>query len=768
LSHTWRGIAVTLLIAGLTLVFFLPLLSQPNALLWPASGLGSDVAYINWPLQTYYADTLRAAGSYPLWDSRFMLGRPLAGDPHVLWGYPLNLLLLWLPTPLALNLFVVFHVFLAGLGMFSLLRRGFQVTHPAALLGALAFMFMPKFMSQVVGGVLAFGLAWVPWVWLGVRVAALERNAFAGALGGAALALLSPLHIQITYYAAVTSASYFIWLIVVAWRQARPRRWPGSALIAGAAFLITFGMLSAPIWLSLVELLPYTSRQGFTLREAGFFQLPAPVLITLFAPSQFQFPEWMTYLGVAPLALAAAAWLGPRRADTWFFILLAVFAAIYSLGTQTPLFEFVFRFLPGAGFLRVPTRLWAFAGAAVAVMAGLGVDALFTPAIPAFIARRRAWLKRLTLAYLAALAAALAAVSWMVGRFQGQLLVTLLTVLCLAGLTFTLARGRLSRPTLLLGLAFAILFDLKPLAASFFTLEQPRQSFLASSPALDFLAAQPQLFRVYSTHRDLNYAAAAERGVETLDGAVSFQLAHAVEIIKAATGCELEGFATGVPPCLTSEIDPEAYRTARPNAALLGLLNVKYVISAFELSEPGLRLVKLADHLLIYENDAWLPRAFVVETIDVAPDPATALTRVRVGRPDQVAYLLTGAGQSRAAGGSPAFRPAQILARGPGHYRLAALGPGVLVFSETWVPGWQARVDGAPVPVHRADYAVLGVNLPSGEHVVELTYSPRGWRVGWPAMTASAVGLAAWVVWRLFRVNHRPRWRLQRSAPPDL
>jgi hypothetical protein len=110
----------------------------------------------------------------------------------------------------------------------------------------MAFMFMPKFMAQTVGGVLALGLAWVPLVWLGVRLAAKEGHHFAGALGGAALALLTPIHIQITYYAAATSVAYFVWPQVSdglaqlrsgqhpAFRQSRP------ALTAFGVFTASF------------------------------------------------------------------------------------------------------------------------------------------------------------------------------------------------------------------------------------------------------------------------------------------------------------------------------------------------------------------------------------------------------------------------------------------------------------------------------------------------------------------------------------------------
>ena len=757
-----RAAGVGLLFVGLAFIFFFPLLQKPQQLLWPASGLGSDVAYINWPVQTYYRDQLRATGAFPLWDSRFMLGRPLAGDPHVLWLYPLNALLLILPTVAALNVFMIAHVVVAGAGMFALLRRGFHTSGAAALIGALAFMFMPKFMAQSMGGVLAFGLAWVPLVWLGVRVAVKEGNVFAGAVGGAALALLTPTHIQITYYAAVTAACYAGWLLIAATRARRRQGqpWiPYRAMGATAAFAISFALLAAPIWLSLVELLPYTSRQSFTVAEASFYQLPAALLATLFAPSQFQFPEWTMYLGVAPMMLALAATIGPRRRETIFFGVLVLFALVYALGNQTPLFGLVFRLVPGASFLRVPTRLWALAGAAAALLAGLGVDALGTPALRRWTDKHARALTLLTAAYVVALAAALCVVGLMARQWQGQIAVVGLVVVGMAGLARAFSRGQLSRPALLVGVCLAVGVDLMPLARTFFTLEDPATSFMRPSAALDFIAAQPGLFRTYATHRELGYAATAAAWLETMDGALSFQLAHAVAIIKAASGCELDGFATGVPPCLTSEIDPEAYRTAQPKGALLGLLNVKYVVSSFALTDPALRPVLTDGALTVYENDAWLPRAFVVSRVEAQPDEAAALTATRQGTPERVAYVAAASAPWVGQAETPP-RPAEIVERAAGYYRLQAEGEGWLVFSETWAPGWTARVNGETAPLYRTDGALLGLYVPPGPQSIELVYAPLGRRIGFPLLL---LGLSILAVWGAGKI-----WRRAKPAPESV
>jgi hypothetical protein len=60
---------------------------------------------------------------------------------------------------------------------------------------------------------------------------------------------------------------------------------------------------------------------------------------------------------------------------------------------------------------------------------------------------------------------------------------------------------------------------------------------------------------------------------------------------------------------------------------------------------------------------------------------------------------------------------------------------GLLVVSQPFYPGWQARVDGERTPIHRVDYLLQGVPLEAGSHRVELSYQP----LRWPAIVSLAV-----------------------------
>jgi uncharacterized membrane protein YfhO len=52
------------------------------------------------------------------------------------------------------------------------------------------------------------------------------------------------------------------------------------------------------------------------------------------------------------------------------------------------------------------------------------------------------------------------------------------------------------------------------------------------------------------------------------------------------------------------------------------------------------------------------------------------------------------------------------------------------VLSDADYPGWQARVDGRPVSIHRANYLLRAVPVEAGQHRVEVYYDPPLFKVG--------------------------------------
>ena len=77
---------------------------------------------------------------------------------------------------------------------------------------------------------------------------------------------------------------------------------------------------------------------------------------------------------------------------------------------------------------------------------------------------------------------------------------------------------------------------------------------------------------------------------------------------------------------------------------------------------------------------------------------------------------------------------------------------GYLVLTRSHDRGWEARLDGAEVPLSAADLALSAVLVPAGTHRLELAYRPVAFRVGAALSVASLVVLVGLVL-----AGQRPR-----------
>jgi hypothetical protein len=78
-------------------------------------------------------------------------------------------------------------------------------------------------------------------------------------------------------------------------------------------------------------------------------------------------------------------------------------------------------------------------------------------------------------------------------------------------------------------------------------------------------------------------------------------------------------------------------------------------------------------------------------------------------------------------------------------------GEGFLVLLDSWFPGWRARVDGRETPVLRANHFFRAVQLGAGEHRVEFTYEPAGFRDGVLICFATLLAVLAGSAIAIFR-----------------
>ena len=183
---------------------------------WPATVLEGaffvqDVMVQNHPFRDFFARALRE-GQLPLWNAAINCGFPLFAEGQAGPLYPPNVILaLLLPTWAALNWNIVLHLWLAGAGMYALVRA-FGAVRPAALCAGLCYALSGYMVVRAMSPNFIAVCAWLPLLfWLVDRL--LNRRHFFYVLLFALVIGLQLLagHPQAALYGAVAVAGYWLY-----------------------------------------------------------------------------------------------------------------------------------------------------------------------------------------------------------------------------------------------------------------------------------------------------------------------------------------------------------------------------------------------------------------------------------------------------------------------------------------------------------------------------------------------------------------------------
>jgi hypothetical protein len=139
----------------------------------------------------------------------------------------------------------------------------------------------------------------------------------------------------------------------------------------------------------------------------------------------------------------------------------------------------------------------------------------------------------------------------------------------------------------------------------------------------------------------------------------------------------------------------------------------------------------------VYERTSAPGRAWLVHDALLASDDEAALAALDDPGLDplQTAVITTEDGALPDLGSVPpgsGTESVRIIAYEPERIELAAsvAQPALLILADAHYPGWEAWLDGSPVPIYRANLMFRAMALPPGEHTVTFTYRPSSWRTG--------------------------------------
>jgi hypothetical protein len=194
-------------------------------------------------------------------------------------------------------------------------------------------------------------------------------------------------------------------------------------------------------------------------------------------------------------------------------------------------------------------------------------------------------------------------------------------------------------------------------------------------------------------------------------------------------------------PLVLPKVDQDRLRYL----SFLGVSRILQPAADPVLRVEGLRVIYDKPDARIYANDAALPRAFVVGARRRVDDAYAAITAESFDpRRDAVVESGPSSGEAGLAG------PAQILHTENDRQvvETRTTRPGILVVSESWAPGWHSTLGGEELEVERVDYLFRGVKVPAGTHIVEFTYRPLSWTIGWIVSLVALVGLIGGLLWR--------------------
>lgn len=329
------------------------------------------------PLETFFHNEM-LAGRLPAWNGEISWGFPVIASAQIGFFYPPLLLTRWLPIWLYLPLNLAGHLIALALGTFYFLKS-LGRSDSASYLGAVSFTLGAFIVQHLTHLNIIFAIAWFPWQILTASKFVLRSSK--GNLALLSLALAIPFlagQIQIPFLMALVASAYFLYSN----HSNAIRRLVSLSAVA----LLAFGIAAAQLFPT-AELAWHSTRganNDFAIERANQYSWPLYHLPTVLFPRFFGNDdtywgkplqiEYGFFIGIIPLLLALSSF-GFRHSTLKFWKWLSIISFLLALGSLSP-----FRLLgiePSLWLFSSPARWLLFTTFGFSILAAFGWDHLF-------------------------------------------------------------------------------------------------------------------------------------------------------------------------------------------------------------------------------------------------------------------------------------------------------------------------------------------------------------------------------------------------------
>jgi hypothetical protein len=711
----------------------------PRSENWQSYADIGDLITSFYPFRAFAAEAIQQ-GILPLWNPYFLGGAPFLANPQTSLFYPPNFLYYILSLPTAWTLCFMLRTFLSGMFM-TLFVRTIGGSRAGSIFGGIVFA-LCGFMTAWQGQPMDDSATWLPFICHAVL--RLQSRPSRSSLALAALGFAMPVlaghpetAVHVTFVGCALALATFA-------SSKRDVRFLARFTMAG---LLAIGLAAIQI----VPTLEWAGQMaaGLDIRWPALPLRQAFGWVTrdvLRGPNSagIWIPESAAYVGMIVLLVAPFGLFHRNRRHVVFLLAtsaLAVgaaygFAPVQWLVNHTPLL---------AGLKNA--RLIFVAAFGLAALAGLGISVL-EEEVPL---KRRRQLIGLALVATAFVLGFILVYKLRLGTFirveftrrpsfsRAMLFVGLVPVL------WRLFGGLRGRAFPILACS-VVLFDLLTFSYGY-TGFAARHEVFPAAPIFEFLAgkAEANPFRIVSMGTPFSPNANIMYEIPSADGyEVGLSPGHRAFSLDY-TENRLDGIFL-----LPSQVLKFSDRR-------LDLLNVKYLIAGsrspeFEALSASKRFPVAFNNgaIAAFENQSAMKRAVIVPADGVRMLAALNEQMEALRNPEfdpERTVIVSSFPRSlepSTAGATPALPPMDAADVTENRInditlRTSSSGPGVLVLSQTYYPGWKATVDGGAADVFPVDVTLTGIALPAGSHDVRLVFDPFSFKLGAALSLAAAI-----------------------------